>query len=279
MSTAVFFPGSKIKEDLLQSGKKKFEQEIQQNLTIFTVSDPEINYFSGSTQNRLNSFNLASEVGDYLWAVRGGYGTIEILSEVEKKIATLKDKFIVGFSDITALHALFSNHGFSSFHAPMIATRQWVESEGNILKSMRNLFENKTLLPVPVNQDENITGRMVGGNLAVLASLMGTPWQLKLNKGDVLLLEEINEPYYAMARMLKQLSYTPNFYDCCLCWGELKDCGKDFESEQMLINTLIEPYGIRSISGLKVGHGGINYPVKLGGNVKIEANLLYCLDE
>jgi muramoyltetrapeptide carboxypeptidase len=277
LSVGVFFSGSKIDQSLLAEGKKKIEEQVGQAVKVFDIEENETSYFAGDKKARTQSFMNAFADPDveFLWAARGGYGTIDILDALPTDVALWHRKKVIGFSDITAMHAHLSNLGVSSYHAPMVATTQWLECNGEPLSSMKRSLNNGLPQPVSLASNKDCEGRLIGGNLAVLASLMGTPYQLRLDKGDVLFLEEINEPYYAMVRMLKQLSYSPNFYDCSLCWGELKNCGKGFESEESLVRTLCEPYSLETRMGLKSGHGDVNNCLKLGSQVRIIGNLLY----
>jgi muramoyltetrapeptide carboxypeptidase len=278
LTVGVFRSGSKIDESLLEQGKAKFKEISDLEIREFEIKKNNTVYFSGNSVQRSDSFLKVYEDKniEFLWAARGGYGTIEILNQLSTQGKEWSGKKIIGYSDVTALHSFLSNISIASYHAPMIATQKWSESADKPLESMSNLFKGKSLLPIPVESDSNTKGRIVGGNLSVLASLMGTPWQLKLQKGDILLLEDINEPYYALARSLKQLSYSPNFYECSLCWGELTQCGKDFKSEHELIVALSDPYGLKNRMGLQVGHGNVNYCLRLGANVTIDGQLLYC---
>ena len=280
MSIGVFRSGSKIDEGLLSKGKNKLLNHGQFELIDDGFPANETVYFAGNESQRTASFLnvLNNRNVEFLWAQRGGYGTIDVLKNLPLDVNTWHDKKVIGFSDLTAMHAWFSNKGIASYHGQMIATNQWVNAEGGPLKSMLNLFSNDELLPIPIHKSEDTFGRLVGGNLMVLASLMGTPWQLKLNPGDILMLEDINEPYYAMVRALKQLSYTPNFNACSLCWGELKNCGNEFGSEDELVYNLCSSYENKYYTGLQVGHGDINYCVRLGSKVSIEGGLLYCAE-
>ncbi len=278
MSVGIFRPGSKIDENLLESGKEKFKKLSDLSFREFEIEKNQTVYFSGNSEQRKNSFLHIFEDKniEFLWAARGGYGTIEILNQLPIQTNLWHEKKVVGFSDVTALHAFLSNLGVASYHAPMVATKQWNQCVGSALLSMEKLFNGESLVPIPVKSKKNIKGRIVGGNLTVLASLMGTPWQLKLEKGDILMLEDINEPYYSLARSIKQLSFTPNFYECSLCWGELTQCVGGFGSEEDLVKTLSEPYDLETRMGLEIGHADVNHCVRLGRDVTIEGQLLYC---
>lgn len=224
-------------------------------------------HYAGPLQQRLDSFlNALSGSAELIWAARGGYGTIEWLAHLEQDKTLFENKTVIGYSDVTALHSFLNNLNLRSIHGPMIATQGFIEADEHELASLL-LCIHKQSQTLNLTAGCELEGRLIGGNLSVLSHLMGTPWQLQLQKGDILFLEDIHEAPYALARSLKQLSFSPNFKDCHVLWGHLTKCGDlDYAS---LIKTLMENYTNAYSYGLQVGHERPNFSLILGSKVKL----------
>lgn len=265
----VFYPASKFNLSHLQSGCELFE-ELTGIKPLVPDLPPELpGYSVGSREARLKIFKelLLNDEIDVLWAARGGYGCIDLLSDLEDHVEVLRKKTIVGFSDVTALHAFLSNRGISSIHGPMVATEPWNECEPEVREGLLACLSGEKIDELPFKGSLEARGRLVGGNLCTLAGLMGTPYQLKLRPGDILFLEEINEPHYKLVRSLKQLSYSPNFMESTVLWGHLTECTHPFSSTSELVADLMDPYGIAHAYGLPSGHEYDNVSLMLNSEV------------
>ena len=178
-------------------------------------------FLSGTDAERLSDLHWA--FGEprikAVWCVRGGGGAPRLLPDVDYGLIKKNSKVFIGFSDITALHlAIHQQTGLVTFHGPVGASDQ--------TEYTRKHLENVLMRPTapyavdvsPVNaakesafyKTETVNrgkarGRLVGGNLSLLASLAGTPYALKDTKGKIIFIEEINEPPYRIDRMLTQL--------------------------------------------------------------------------
>lgn len=174
-----------------------------------TVGSGSQNYFSACDDERLDelqAFLDAKEVKAILCG-RGGYGTGRIIDRIDFKHFVKHPKWIIGFSDITVLHAhLYSNYGIASLHAPMAAAFKDGNNEftNSLLAALRG---EKAVYHAPA-ADANILGRakgkLAGGNLSLLAHLCGTSSAFK-TKNCILFLEDIGEHLYNIDRMLYQL--------------------------------------------------------------------------
>jgi len=211
---------------------------------------------------------------DILWAARGGFGTAQWLAGLPEDKSLWQGKRLVGFSDLTALHSWASNRGLSTYHAPMIATRGWVEATPEEVSSWTRAVVEDCPDPISFSQgslEPLRSGRLIGGNLTVLASLMGTPHQLRLEAGDLLFLEDIQEPPYRLARSLFQLSHSPNFEKVQLLWGQLTDCGLCApELVTKLMSSYSNPWGL----GVEAGHDRPNKSLRFGEPVSIKDQIL-----
>jgi muramoyltetrapeptide carboxypeptidase len=170
-------------------------------------------YLAGSDTQRAEAFNkmvLHPDV-DVLLCVRGGYGSLRILDTVDYDAASVHPKVLVGYSDITALQmALFARSGWKSISGPMVAV-DWADPDPRT----EELFwivarggtgpvetpDGEAMTPLRVGSAE---GTLLGGNLSVLTSLIGTPYMPNL-EGVILFVEDVDEPPYRVDGWLARL--------------------------------------------------------------------------
>lgn len=266
----VFYPASAFELENLKQGIAIATNRLKLE-EVATAPPKQDHFYAATTKTRGISFLSALKgPADLIWAARGGYGTIEWLDMIEPELDHYQDKTIIGFSDLTALHSLLSNRGYTSIHGPMLASKNFLEADDGELNSLLLcLHQQKQQFPIQGNQ--NTQGRLVGGNLSVLSHLMGTPYQLVLKPGDILFLEDINEAPYALARSLKQLSYSPNFEHCHILWGQLTQCSQ--QTDKDLLSLIMKPYSNSWSYGLNCGHDNPNYSITLGKPAQLEDHL------
>ncbi len=166
--------------------------------------------FSGSAAERLSDLRSAfadPEVRAILCS-RGGYGVVHIMKDVDALPTVAADpKWGIGFSDISALHALMSHKGIESIHASMAAhILEGADNEDNaalfgILRGERPAY---TFAGTADDRPGMAEGILLGGNLAVLAELISTPYDI-ISPDTVLFIEDIAEPVYKIERILYQL--------------------------------------------------------------------------
>jgi len=164
--------------------------------------------FAGTDQQRLVELQAALDRPDIkaIWCARGGYGSVRIIDSLNFEKFRKKPKWLIGFSDITVLHSLLHRKGFQSVHAIMPISLAHPNSDRmEAIKSLKDFFEGKTLhyeLPSDsANISGNAKGILVGGNLSLLVSLLGSKYQIN-PKGKILFLEDVGEYTYSYDRML-----------------------------------------------------------------------------
>jgi muramoyltetrapeptide carboxypeptidase len=169
------------------------------------------NHFAGTDEERLQDFQeaLDNPTVKAIWAARGGYGSVRILDKINLSKFKKKPKWIVGYSDITAFHNHVNNLGFETLHAMMpTSLEEKPEEIIETIASFKNaLFGEKLSYEIPsstYNRNGKISGEIVGGNLSILMSMLGSKSQLKTD-GKILFIEEIGEYEYAIDRMLQSL--------------------------------------------------------------------------
>ncbi len=227
-------------------------------------------YLAGRDEGRAAELQRAFDGPDKaIFAARGGYGAARLLKRV-----TLKPKALIGFSDLTALHATAQLAGFRSLHGPVVT--QLGTQSAEVAERLFALLEGRpveTLAGKDTLVDGVAEGPLLGGNLSVLTRLLGTPYFPSL-RGAVLLLEDVGERPYRLDRMWTHLALAGAFKDLAgIVLGEFTGCEEkdaDYSSADVL-RDLARETGLPCASGFTIGHGTINQPVVLGARVRLDA--------
>eukprot|EP01034_Spumella_vulgaris_P007897 gene7897-10057_t len=152
---------------------------------------------------------------DAIFCLRGGYGTPRLLDSVDFELLAANPKPFVGYSDITALHLAISRYaGFVTFHGPMLNADllgdKQQPTESSLFSLLRGQLGAGSVLAHPVAyplttiEPGIACGRLLGGNLSMIAAVMGTPFELDA-EGIILFIEDVNEPIYRIDRLLTHL--------------------------------------------------------------------------
>lgn len=172
-------------------------------------------FLAGDDATRLADLHAAFADTDIaaVFCLRGGWGSARLLDGIDTRLLRANPKPFIGFSDITALHALLVREGLVGFHAPMPGSNLVVD--GNE-EDARALFD-VLMQPLPAGHcfapalaadawrvPGRASGRLVGGNLSLVAALLGTPWAWP-TEGTILFLEDVSEALYRVDRLLTQL--------------------------------------------------------------------------
>jgi muramoyltetrapeptide carboxypeptidase len=190
--------------------KLGYRVEVGKNVGLQT------GYLAGSDQERVNDLHdmFRNKNVKAIFSVRGGYGSGRLLDKIDYKLIRNNPKIFVGYSDINALQMAFlAKTGLVTFAGPMVAV-DFHEEVSHFTEEVfwRTITSNKKIgkLKNPRNEKFYLLnkgraqGRILGGNLSMFSSLMGTDYLPKLT-GAILLLEDINEAPYRIDRMLNQL--------------------------------------------------------------------------
>ena len=228
--------------------------------------------FSGSVDDRLADFiRVWTDPG--IRAVicsRGGYGSVHLLESLDRMPLRENAKWLVGFSDICALHALMNHHGIASIHGPM--AKHICPDNGHnphikrLISNLYGMIHNYHFAPHPFNRHGDAKAPLAGGNLSVLSSLIGTRFDT-LRPGTILLIEDIAEPVYKVQRMLWQLRLSgvlPRLAG--LLVGAFTDWRPDVnhESMQSMIRDMVADYSFPTAFDVPIGHGVDATPLILG---------------
>ena len=210
---------------------------------------------------------------------RGGYGMGRIIDKIDFKKFKKQPKWIIGYSDITVLHShLYSNYNISSIHAPMAGAFNDDGYKNEFVLSLKNAVEGKKLkYSCPVhefNRKGEAIGELVGGNLALLAHLVGTDSDIK-TRGRILFIEDIGEYLYNIDRMMHQLKRSGKLAKLAgLIVGgftESKDTENPFgQTAYEIIRDVIKEYDYPVCFDFPVSHTDRNYALKIGVGYKLK---------
>lgn len=238
--------------------------------------------FAGADAERLLDLQWAldHQQAKAIFCIRGGYGSIRIIEHADFTAFTKKPKWLIGFSDITILHAKISQLQIASLHGMMPLTMAQLSTDNNALRrtiSCLSGHENTyNLAPSPLNISGSVTARLVGGNLTIMHSLMGTPFQVPF-KNKILFIEDVGDHIYRFDRILFSLKQQGVFKHIKgLVVGVINDLQETPEQFGMGINELIYEkvmqLNIPVAFGFPGGHIKDNYPLVLSKETQLIVN-------
>ena len=251
-------------------------------------------YLAGDDKARAADVNgmFADDGVRAVFAVRGGWGCARILPLLDYKTIRANPKLLIGYSDITALHmALAARAGFPTIHGPNAASA-WGKLSWDSFRALA--FEGATphYRNPEASEDRLVqrrwrsnvirpgkaTGRLLGGNLTVLAALVGTPY-LPSFDGAILFLEDIDEAEYRIDRMLTQLKLAGVLGKIAgVVFGQCTDCRASgpsyggFTLGQVLEQHLA-PLGVPAFAGALFGHVADQFSLPVGCRAEIDAEV------
>jgi muramoyltetrapeptide carboxypeptidase len=238
------------------------------------------NYFSGNDEERLDDLQQMMDDKNIraIFCARGGYGTGRIIEKLNFKKFKKNPKWIIGFSDITVLHShLFSNYKIASIHAPMAAAFNDGEFNNQYIRSLHDAIigrkANYSCTGYEFNQEGNASGILAGGNLSLLAHLVGTSSDIN-TKNKILFIEDVGEYIYNVDRMMYQLKRSGKLDELKgLIIGkftDMKDTTVPFgESTEKVISNIVKEYGYPVCFDFPVSHEKENYALKIGAKYKL----------
>ncbi|WP_025129294.1 LD-carboxypeptidase [Pseudomonas sp. PH1b] len=251
-------------------------------LRIFPGVGQQEGYLAGSDEVRLNDLHGAfadSEI-DAIVCLRGGYGSPRLLDKIDFDLIRRNPKPFVGYSDITALHLAINRYaGFVSFHGPMLNAdllgQKQPPTEASFFNLLRGQVRAGSLLPHPVafpltTVEPGIAqGPLLGGNLSMIASTLGTAFEIN-SDGSILFLEDINEPLYRIDRLLNHLRLAGKLDKLRgVLVGDV--AGVDFTALCGLLRQTFEPLKIPVLAGWRSGHCDPNLTLPIGALVRLDA--------
>ena len=269
---ALVTPGSSITEEQLQDCVLKLE-ELGYRTTYMDSVLSEYGYFAGRDQERADELMemFTRKDVDAIWCVRGGYGSIRILDLLDYELIRNNPKIFMGYSDITALiTAIYQETGLVTFHGPVGISDFNRFSKKSIKKV---LLEPQSGYKYPYRREKGTRqnpeydrytvhggqaeGILIGGNVSVLDSIIGTRFEPDF-AGKIVYLEDIGEKTYRVDKMVFHLLSGTNLKQAAgIVMGVFEDCNVNEEPTLTLkeaLDDLLIPLGIPVSYGLSFGH-------------------------
>jgi len=239
-------------------------------------------YLAGSDEHRLADLNAAANDDsiDAIWCIRGGYGSMRLLDALDYDAWRRRPRALIGYSDITALHsAIGARADLITFHGPtarahltpfsIAGLEQAVCAGGSYVLAAQ---DGETL------HAGRARGRLIGGNLALVSSLIGTPYAPQL-EGAILFLEDVNESVYRVDRMLTQLRLSGGLGRVAgLAFGQFTEIpsATDAQEESRPLSELLHEVaarcGVPCIANIPVGHVGDQWTLPVGAIAELDAD-------
>ena len=238
------------------------------------------NYFAGVDDDRLADLQWAIDDSaiDAILFARGGYGTTRILDDVDFSKFKTQPKWLIGFSDITAIHLKLQTIEVASLHGPM-GTSFGQEGSADSIESLRTLlFEGTSSLnsSLPASRTGSVVAEVTGGNLALLADSIGTSSEIDtFNK--ILFIEDVGEKTYRIDRMFRQLLRAGKLNNLAgLVVGHfslIDDGDPSFgQSWREVIEVSTDRFSYPIAFGFKLGHEPENEPLVVGGTYQLKVS-------
>lgn len=234
----------------------------------------------GSDELRAEDFNAMLENRDVkaIWCARGGYGSVRIVDVIDFELLKTNPKWIIGFSDVTVFHSQIHNEGVQSIHGIMAFSVPKATDKSK--DSLRDaLFGESICYELSPNCNNLLgisKGILVGGNLSILYSLLGS--RSSLNTSDkILFIEDLDEYLYHIDRMMYNLKRNGYFKELggMIVGGmtDMHDNSIPFGQNAVEIITAIsEEYGFPIIFDFPAGHGIDNWALRFGSVVQLDVN-------
>ncbi|MCK9209792.1 MAG: LD-carboxypeptidase [Ignavibacteriaceae bacterium] len=277
---------SRINKGVAYFERLGYQVEVGKNVGKYS------GYLAGSDEERVEDLHamFADNKIKAIICVRGGYGSPRLLDKIDYRIIRKNPKIFVGYSDVTALQlAFFHKANLVTFAGPMLAVDFHSEinryTEENFWRTITStkkmgkviLPEGETLQSIKKGKAD---GEIIGGNLSLILSLLGTPFLPKL-KNKILFFEDIDEAPYKIDRMLNQLLISGILEKLSgLLLGEFSDCvEKDVDKKTLTLDEVLQNYlgdlPFPVIKNFPHGHRKANYTIPFGIRTKINADKSY----
>jgi muramoyltetrapeptide carboxypeptidase len=252
-------------------------------------------YLGGTVEDRLEDLHAMFRDPEVkaVFAIRGGYGASQLLDRIDYDLIRANPKIFLGYSDITALHlAIQKRAGMVTFHGPIVLSRFTPFTQTYFRKA---LFETDPIGRVTNPPDSDplrpthmlrtvrpgtARGPLFGGNLTLIATTMGTPYEIE-TAGRILFLEDVDEEPYSIDRMLTQLRLAGKLDSAAgLIFGECHDCQpREFKpsyestlSVGEVVDDILGRLRIPVLSGLTIGHTDDQLTLPLGVMSQLDAD-------
>lgn len=267
---AVLSPAGPISDTVVDSAVTVM-RSLGYEVVVYPHTFGKFGHFSGTTDERYADLEaaLTDPTVRAIVCSRGGYGVVHNLDRLGRLDLRSDPKWVVGFSDISALHALMASQNVASIHASMASHIGWgIDDPDNrmLFDILAGKMPTYTWQGSPYNHPGRTEGKLLGGNLAVIADLMATPFDI-IRPGTILFIEDVSEPIYKIERILIQLKLAgilPNLKGLII--GQFTDYRPDDNHKTMeaMIAETVAGYDFPIAFGAPIGHVDHNVPLVEG---------------
>ncbi len=235
--------------------------------------------FAGTIEQRLSDLHWAF-VSPNVKAVmcsRGGYGSIQVLLEMRRGFFRDYPKWLIGYSDISAIHAAMVTDGVMSIHGHMCEPLSTNNGEDSRSKMLKEILEGSLpvyeVAPDTLNRQGVVTGRLIGGNMAVLTDVACSDIDILQSEKDyILFVEDVDEGLEALNRMIYRMK-AAGIFDRIkgLIVGRFNNApaNKDFKHIDEVFHSVVKDYDFPVCYDFPTGHVDENYPLIEGAMVKL----------
>lgn len=274
---AILAPAGHVKRERVD-GAAETLRSLGYEPVIYPSVDKKNGQFSGTPRERfadLKEAFLDPEIRAILCA-RGGFGMVHNLDSLAELPIESDPKWVIGFSDISALHALMASKNIASIHSSMAEhIARGMDEEENV--TLFNILRGDTLTyefeSDPRNHPGQATGRLLGGNLSVIQALIGTPFNV-IKPGTILFIEDVGEEIYKIERIMYQLRHMgvlDNLQGLIL--GQFTNCppGENYPNVEAMMEAFLEDYpDLPVMFNAPIGHVRHNVPVIESAEVALD---------
>lgn len=244
-------------------------------------------YLAGTDEERIEDIHemFADEEIKAIICARGGFGTARIADRLNYDLIKNNPKIFWGYSDITFLHtAIYQKAGLVTFHGPMLSSDIGVKEVHDLTKeSFKQLFSaapieySEVISPIEIINEGKAEGKIIGGNLSLLVSTLGTPFEID-TKEKILFIEEVDEEPYQVDRMLNQLKMAGKLTDAAgILVCDFNNCvpreGTNSWTLDYVLEDYLKPILKPAMKGFKIGHCSPNIAIPIGVKGKIDTDM------
>lgn len=265
-----------IEPDVLERGLAVLRDELRLDVRVRDDVTARAGFLAGDDVRRIEEWReaVADAETRAIFLARGGYGAMRVLPAVDAGHLAAAPKWVVGFSDATALHAALNLAGLVTIHGPTVSTLPRAPAAARA-RLATLLFSGLSAVPACTGTGVITPGRasgpLVGGCLTLLAHLCGTPWFPRV-RGAVLFFEDVNEKPYQLDRYLTQLRLSGALDGVrAVCVGQLVGCDENGQSGAETVRAFVRSLGVPAIEGIPAGHVDDNHALPLGATVTVVA--------
>ena len=286
---AIISPAGSVNESQLENGLKIIESKGYEPVLGKHLYNNYWNGYSyaGTEKERISDMNWAfnDEGISAIWTSRGGYGCQHLLRNLKLSKFRKNPKWYIGYSDNTVIQSYLIKNNFASIHGQTVKTSSFGVSEESYDLTF-DILEGKlpkySIEKSTFNKDGNVEGELVGGNLALIYALLGTPYSFNF-KDKILFIEDIGENYYALDRMMISLDLAGVFRQIKgLIVGGMTNMGNEKDNKNyeesfdefayQIISERLKKYDFPTIFGFPNGHIYDNRPLIIGAKVTLKSD-------